>query len=116
MLKSVFKDVLPPHHMRSSVIYNYKGQCEAEYIGRTNQSLEATIVQHMPTNIHHKRCNNFHYLVNSSGSVIAEHLINNLVGAMLFTSNSFPIISSAHSEYHWKILETLYIKPTQPSL
>lgn len=76
MLISLCKDVLPLH-LVSSVIYNYKCQCESEYIGIANQMLETRIDQHVPAKIHHRRCDNFHKLVNTSGLVIAECLINN---------------------------------------
>lgn len=48
MLGSVCKDVLPTHCV-SSVIYNYRYQCETDYIARTNQSLETRIDQHVPS-------------------------------------------------------------------
>lgn len=70
---------------------------------------------HLMQIIHHGICDNFHNLVITSGSVIAEHVINNWVCAMSFTKDFFTINNRVHSNYHLRILET-YIRSRQISL
>lgn len=43
---SVHKDVLPTYQ-QSLVIYQYKCQCEADFVGKTIQQLEVRIAQHV---------------------------------------------------------------------
>lgn len=94
MMKSIYEDVLPHHHI-SLVIYNFKYQCDSEYIGRTNQRLVVTI-QHMSAKIHSRQYDNLQTLVNTSGSATAEHLIGNQICASAFARNSFSVISRAY--------------------
>lgn len=47
---SFVKDRLS-YFQNSSVIYTYKCQCDAEYIGRTSVRLEARVSQHVLANI-----------------------------------------------------------------
>ena len=71
---SMRKDVLPPHHI-NSVIYKYTCSCGSDYIGRTSNRLDLRIKQHLPArilNLELKRGQ----LANTSGSSIAEHMIN----------------------------------------
>ena len=108
------KDVLPPHHI-NSVIYKYTCSCGSDYIGRTSNRLDLHIKQHLPArilNLELKRGQ----LVNTSGSSIADHMINNRECVADFNVDRFSILSRLHSLYHLKVLETLYVRSLQPSL
>ena len=73
-LISMRKDVLPPHHI-NSVIYKYTCSCGSDYIGMMSNQLDLRIKQHLPArilNLELKRGQ----LVNTSGSSIADHMIN----------------------------------------
>ena len=50
-------------------------------------------------------------LTNTSGSSIAEHMINSRECVA-----DFKILSRSHSIFHLKVLETLYVRSLQPSL
>lgn len=91
------KDVLPPLQI-SLIIYSFKCQCSADYIDRTSQMLEVRISQHVPATIEKEQCDELHRIVNMSGSAIAEHLCPTPKG---------------HSKFHFKALETSYIKSLQ---
>ena len=54
--------------------------------------------------------------VNTSGSSIAEHMINSRECAADFNVDQFSILSRSHSIFHLKVLETLYTRSLQPSL
>ena len=71
---SMRKDVLPPHHI-NSVIYKYTCSCGSDYIGRTSNRLDLCIKQHLPAHILHLELKRSQ-LVNTSGSSIADHMIN----------------------------------------
>lgn len=108
MLKSIRKADLP----LGSVIYYLKQQCDAEYIGRSNQRLEAMIDQYVPAKIPRRQYKNLHTLVNASGSAIAEYLTNNSVCVSFFTR----FISQYLAKYyHLRVFVTLYIKSKPPS-
>lgn len=62
------------------------------------------------TSIYKIQIHNLHKGMNTSGSAIAEHLINN------HQCTSFSVVSQLHSDIHMKVLEILYIKSLQPSL
>ena len=111
---SMCKDVLPPYHI-NSVIYKYTCSCGSDYIGRTSNRLDLCIKQHLPAcilNLELKRDK----LVNTSGSSIAAHMINDRECMAVFNVDRFRILSRSHSLYHLKVLETLYIRSLQPSL
>ena len=55
-------------------------------------------------------------LVNTPGSSIADHMINNRECMADFNVDRFSILSWSHSLYHLKVLETLYVRSLQPSL
>ena len=55
-------------------------------------------------------------LANTSGSSIAEHMINRRECVADFNVNRFSILSRSHSIFHLKVLETLYVRSLQPSL
>ena len=111
---SMCKDVLPPHHI-NSVIHKYTCSCGSDYIGRTSNRLDLRIKQHLPArilNLELKRGK----LVNTSGSSIADHMINSRECVADFNVDRFSMLSRSHSLYHLKVLETLYVRSLQPSL
>ena len=111
---SMCKDVLPPHHI-NSVIYKYTCSYGSDYISRTSNWLDQRIKQHLPTcilNLELKRGQ----LTNTSGSSIAEHMINSRECVADFNVDWFSILSQSHLIFHLKVLETLYIRSLQPSL
>ena len=69
----------------------------------------------MPTKI---RLGNYfaNHINNTYGSAIAEHLINNLECASTYSADLFTILSRSHSDFHLKVLETIYTLTHKPSL
>ena len=111
---SMCKDVQPPHHI-NSIIYKYTCNCGSDYLGRTSNRLDLRIKQHFPArilNLELKRGQ----LVNTSGSSIADHMINSKECVVDFNVDRFGILSRSHSFYHLKVFETLYVRSLQPSL
>lgn len=67
----------------------------------------------------------FHYVqisftkveyMNTSGSAIAEHLLNNHQCPMSYYVSMFSILGQLHSDFHLNNSETIFIKSWQPSL
>ena len=111
---SMRKGVLPPHYT-NSVIYKYTCSCDSDYIDRTSNRLDWRIKEYLPArilNLELKRGQ----LANSSGSSIAEQMINSRECVADFNVYRFSILSRSHSIFHLKVLETLYIRSIQPSL
>ena len=69
----------------------------------------------MPTKI---RLGNYFadHIDNTYGSAIAEHLINNRDCASTYSADLLTILSRSHSDFHLKMLETIYILTHKPSL
>ena len=105
----------PPHKHSSALICSFRYTCGLQYIRRTGQRLGARIKQHVPTKI---RLGNYFadYINNTHGSAIAEHLINNRECASTYSADLFTILSRYHSDFHLKVLETIYILIHKPSL
>ena len=111
---SMRKDVLPPHHI-NSVIYKYTCSCGSDYIGRKSNRFNLRMKQHFPArilNLELKRGQ----LVNTSGSSIADYMINRRECVADFNVDRFSILSRSHSIFHLKVLETLYVRSLQPPL
>ena len=111
---SMRKDVLPPHHINSA-IYRYTCSCGSDYIGRTSNRLDLRIRQHLSArvlNLELKRGQ----LVNTSGSSIADHMINSRECVADFNVDRFSILSRSHSIYHVKVFKIIYVRSLQPSL
>ena len=115
LLPSSRKDVLPPHH-NSNVIYNFECGCGANYLGRTTLRLDGRIQQHVPSKIRNGTYRATDVITNTYGSSITDHLLKNQSCAANFSTDSFSIISRAHSLYHLKILETIHVRLRKPSL
>ena len=102
-----------PHHI-NSVIYKYTCSCGSDYIGRTSNRLDLCI-RHLPAWILNLRLIRGQ-LANTSGSSVAEHMINSRECVANFNIDRFSILSRLHSLFHLKVLETLYVRSLQPSL
>ena len=111
---SMRKDVLPPHQI-NSVIYKYTCSCGSDYVGRTSNRLDFRIRQHLSAWILNLRLI-WGQLANTSGSSIAEHMINSRECIADFNVDWFSILSRSHSLFHLKVLENLYVRSLQPSL
>ena len=99
----------------NSVIYKYTCSCGSDYVGRTSNRLDLHIRQHLPDRILNLRLIRGQ-LANTSGSSIAEHMINSRECVADFNVDRFSIPSRSHSLFHLKVLETLYVRSLQPSL
>ena len=110
---SMCKDVLPPHHI-NSVIYKYTCSCGSDYIGRTSNRLDLRIKQYLRARIWNLELKRGQ-LANTSGSSIAEHMINSRECVADFNVDRFSILSRSHSISHLKVLEGLYVRSLQPS-
>ena len=113
---SFVKDPLPIF-MPSNVIYLFKCRCDADYIGRTSQNLEARIKQHVSSNlrrnIENRTTQTTQMIVDSS---IGQHLLDNVDCAQNYNDSTFSIIHHASSSYQLKILEAIAISIRKPSL
>ena len=113
VLPSGPKDVPPTQHS-SALIYYFRSVCGLQYIGGTNQRVDARI-KHVPTKIRLGNCFADH-INNTYGSSIAEHLIDNRDCASSYSEDLFTILSRSHSDFHLKVLETIYILSHKQSL
>ena len=104
----------PPQHS-SALIYSFRRVCSLQDIGRTNQRLDARIKQHVPTKIQLGSYFADH-VNNTYESSIAGHLINNRDCASSYSVDLFTILSRSHSDFHLKVLETIYILTHKPFL
>ena len=98
---SMRKDVLPPHHI-NSVIYKYKCNSGSDYVGRTSNRLDLRIRQHLPARILNLRLIRGQ-LANTSGSSIAEHMINSRECVADFNVEPYSILSRSHSLFHLEV-------------
>ena len=64
--------------------------------------MDARIKQYVPTKI---RLGNYftNHIINTYGSAIAAHLINNRDCASSYSANLFTILSRSHSDFHLKV-------------
>ena len=107
---------LPPQKKHSTAsIYSFRCVYSLQYIGRTNQRLDTRIKQHVPSKI---RLGNYFadHINNTYGSAIVEHIINNHDCGLAYSADLFTILSRSHSDFHFKVLETIHILTNKPSL
>lgn len=97
-------------------MYNFKCQCDVEYVGRTNQGPETQIGQHVPATT---RSGNF-----SHSSRISQSLHNSAIGHQLFNNSDsankyddfFTVLHRVRSSQHLNIYKTADIKIHEPGL
>lgn len=99
ILKFIRKNVLFSPYRVGSKVYNFKCQCDAEYIGRTGQKLKVRINQYVPAEIRREQYENLHTLLNTSICPVT-HTAPCL--SPEFSSELFSLVSRAHSDYHLK--------------
>ena len=79
-------------------MYKYTCSCGSDYIGRTSNRLDLRIKQHLPARILNLELKS--QLANTSGSSIAEHMINSRECIADFHVDRFSIPSRSHSIFH----------------
>ena len=99
-----------PSHQKSSLVYLFNSSCGLHYIGRISQNLDVSIKQHRSSKFRNLINLPTDALNNTYGSSIADYLVNNRKYANEFSVDLFSILSKAHSPFHLKILEILYIR------
>ena len=90
-----------PHHI-NSVIYKYTCSCGWDYVGRTSNRLDLRIRQHFLARILNIKLIRGQ-LTNTSGSSIAEQMINSRECVADFNVDRFSILSRSHSLFHLKV-------------
>ena len=117
------KDPLPASSS-SCVVYEYKCECGARYVGRTTKRLDERIKQHVPNRIlknivptrqQPKRQCNLISVANCDSS-IGKHLLENKKCAETYSNSQFKVLSKCRSLFSLKIYESMYIKLGQPDL
>ena len=112
-------------HKKSSVIYEFKCQCDSGYVGRTTQRLEDRIKQHVPSSIRNKsrpqreqppRSCRSKIKTKTCDSAIVQHLLENPDCAKNYNGDMFRIIGKARSSFHLAVLESIYISTKKPLL
>lgn len=93
---------------KSLLIYKFKCQCEAEYIGQTSLRLETRMDQHVPKYIRLHSNNR----VSQSGhnSAIGQHLLENEMWLSFLTMDSFSILHIDWSKHHLLVIDAIYLK------
>ena len=109
------KDSLP-HTKTSNIIYKFKCQCEADYVGRTSLHFETRINQHVPEGIRKGTFRLLRPTKSNLDSAIGQHLLANATCAQNYTLESFSILFRARSDNHLKFLESVAIAQLQPTL
>ena len=103
-----FKDCVPKA-CRSAVVYKFScPSCEGTYIGSTCVRLYSRVCQHQGKS---DRTGNF--LTCPVASSIRDH---SMECDTPFTIDHFKIIDREHSSYNLRILESMYICKTKPSI
>ena len=131
MLPAAKKDVLPANQ-RSMVIYEYVCHCDGRYVGRTTQRLQERIKQHVPKAIRQKstltqrqgthrsqqtrtqpngkrKAKSKTQFEPESDSVIGQHLLESNQCARNYSGSQFKILTTARSQFHFSLLEAVYI-------
>ena len=107
---SMRKDVSPPHHI-NSVIYIYTCSCGSDYVGRTFNHIDLRIRQHLPVPILNLRLKRGQ-LANTSGSSIADHMINIRECVADFNVDRFSILCRSNSLFHLSVRDSLRSIPS----
>ena len=110
--------------MSSNVIYEYKCECDARYVGRTSQRLSDRIKQHVPHSIRNKitpsrqqpkrDCRRNSSV--SCDSAIGKHLLCNTHCADSYSDDNFRILRKCRSLFQLRVMESVLIKLKNPVL
>lgn len=117
ILSAAKKDVLPTL-CKSNVIYHFSCHCDSEYVGRTSQTLQGRINQHVPKYL---RAANTDAETSSKterkpSSSIGQHLLANPTCRINYSDDRFKILGHGRSACHLKALEALHITNKKPNL
>ena len=111
---SIHKDALPILK-QNLLIYKFNCRCNSAYIGRTCQSLEVRIRQHVPRSILNKgRLTSGQS--RAMDSAISEHLLAINSCRTNYQDDCFSVLHRARDKVQLNILEAIYIAIDRPSL
>ena len=114
----------------SNVIYQFSCHCDSRYVGRTSQSLQDRIKQHVPKSIRYgisspkrdlpirkckystKSTTQIQFLMH--GSAIRLHLLRNPTCVQDYDDSMFSILEKGRSPFHLSALEATFIKTSNP--
>ena len=123
ILPSTPKDSLPAL-LSSNVVYEFKCECGARYVGRTSQRLGERIKQHIPSTIRNKpvptrqqpkrACHSKQEITCSSA--IGKHLLENGTCAEAYSDTQFRVLAKCRTLMSLRIKEAIYIKLSKPPL
>ena len=125
MLLVARKDVLPTIQ-KSSVMYEYKCNCDSRHVERTSQRLPDRIKQHVPqwlrqqlTSLRrsqpHRSCKR-NDTKPYCDSAIGQHIPENEQCALNYDNKWFSILATASSFFHLNLSEAVYIKTQRPMI
>ena len=98
-----------PISICSSVVYNYScGACDATYIGKTTRNLSIRIDEHLGVSYRSKQP-----LVKPMSSAIRDHFETH---NHPIVRKNFTVLDSANVDYDLRLLESLWIWKSRPSL
>ena len=119
------KDVLPAHQ-QSNVVYEYSYHCDSRYVGCTSERLLDRINQHILKSIKNansilkrslpSRACKSSTLTQTCDSAIGLHLLLNASCAKHYHQDRFRILARGRSSFHLSILESIFIKTSNPDL
>lgn len=117
------KDSLPAFST-SSVIYEFKCECDSRYVGRTSQRLGDRVKQHIPSTIRNqtlpmrkqpgRKCRQNQEI--ECDSAIGKHLLMNKSCADAYSDAKFRILQKCRSTFSLKTMEAIFIKLNDPVL
>ena len=110
--RSTHKDALPIFQ-QSNLIYKFQCRCNATYIGRTSQCLEARVKLYVPRDIRNRTTSGHSKMPDSA---ICEHL-NALNSCVInYSDKCFVVLHRAWTKQHLIVLEPIHILLNTPSL
>lgn len=101
----------------SFIVCKFKYQCEAEYLGRTNQRLEARISQY---DLASRRLGSMslssRVTQSVHGSAIEQHFLDKPKCANNYVNHNFTVLPKARPAHHLRLFEAAHIKLHQTTL
>ena len=127
LLSATNKDVLPTLQ-KSNVIDQFSCHCDTWYVGRTSQTMQDRIKQHVPKSIRScassqkrllsaRRCKSSTQTNTlASDSAIGLHLLQNPTCAQHYDDSRVSVLAQGRSPFHLSALEATFIKTSNPTL